>query len=71
MSQSSTPGNVVGQQQQQAIGEPINAFVTFKVAPENLQEVFKRLLELKANPPEGIVINKIVPVATRGSSLGY
>jgi hypothetical protein len=48
-----------------AITQLVNAFVTFKIAPENLSEVFRHLLELKANPPEGIVINKIVPVAGR------
>jgi hypothetical protein len=46
-------------------GEPINAFVTFKISPENLQEVLFRLIELKRNPPEGVIINKIVPVAGR------
>jgi hypothetical protein len=61
------PTMMTGQQQpqQQQLGEPINAFVTFKIAPENLPEVFRRLVELRNNPPEGIVINKIVPVAGR------
>jgi hypothetical protein len=58
----------VGQMGQQPIPftpEPLNAFITFNIAPENLQEVLYRLVELKNNPPEGIVINKIVPVAGR------
>jgi hypothetical protein len=57
----------VGQTSQptQLLQEPLEAFVTFKIAPENMQEVLYRLVELKNNPPEGIVINKIVPVAGR------
>jgi hypothetical protein len=63
-------GQVMGGQQTGGAGasfiqEPLNAFVTFKIAPENLQEVLYRLVELGRNPPEGIVINKIVPVAGR------
>jgi hypothetical protein len=58
-------GQTTSQQTMPFVPEPINAFVSFKIAPENLQEVLYRLVELRNNPPEGIVINKIVPVAGR------